>query len=171
MRIVVAALALAMLLAACSGSTKAPAARETGQAVGLEQAAIEAGVIRDPADTGLTGLYARDTDRLCVVPAADGYRIGAFVDYGDQLTCSGSGIATRSGESVHIVFDGAAGCSFDARFDGDRISFPGSLPDACQALCSRRASFAALSADQLSQSISEARAPRGPRGRLLCGGG
>ena len=38
--------------------------------------------------------------------------------------------------------DQRAGCSFDAKFDGDRIAFPGALPDACQKACSRRASLA-----------------------------
>lgn len=165
-----AALLAALLLAGCSQG-KAPAPPAAGTATGLEAAAIQAGVIPDPADTDITGLYARDTDRLCVVPGATAYRIGVFVDYGDQQSCGGSGTATRVGENVHIEIDGAEGCGFDAHFDGDRIQFPGRLPDACQKICSRRASLTALSVDRLSESVSEASTLRDGKGRLLCAAG
>jgi hypothetical protein len=157
----------AMMLAACSDAPQGE-----GNALApppdLETAAIERGLIRDPDDTDLTGLYARDTDRLCVVPADGAYRVGAFVDYGDNITCSARGKATRVGETMHIELGSGGGCSFDARFDGERIVFPGRVPDGCQALCSRRASFAALEVARLSESEAEASALRDPKGRSLC---
>ena len=162
-------LALLPLLMTCSPSpTKAPKAGPAGSAPDLESAAIAAGVIADPANTDITGLYARDTDRVCLVPSRLNYRIGAFVDYGDQQNCGGSGTVTRVGETLHISFDGAEGCDFDARFDSDRIVFPGRLPDACAKLCARRASFAALDVSRLSESVSEASTLRDGKGRLLC---
>ncbi|MEO5866338.1 MAG: hypothetical protein ABIS14_12565 [Sphingomonas sp.] len=166
------AAAIALLLAAgCSRQPTPGSATTDNGATGLEAAAIQAGVIPDPKDTDITGLYARDTDRICVVPSATAYRIGVFVDYGEQLSCGGSGTATRVGELLHVNFDGASGCSFDARFEGDRIVFPGRVPEACQTICVRRASIAGLAVDRLSASVSEASTLRDGRGKLLCASG
>jgi hypothetical protein len=164
-------LVMLLALAACSRGP-APAEKRTATpATGLEAAAIQAGVIPDPADTDITGLYARDTDRVCIVPGATAYRIGVYVDYGEQQNCGGSGTATRVGDTVHVQMDGAEGCSFDTRFEGDRLVFPGRVPDACKKVCSRRASMAALDVDRLSESVSEASTLRDAHGRLLCGNG
>ncbi|PTS88014.1 hypothetical protein DBR17_05170, partial [Sphingomonas sp. HMWF008] len=73
-----AALLAVLTLAACGrDDRKVPAATPTPQR--LEAAAIEAGIIPDPASTDITGLYARETDRVCIVPSATAYRIGIFV--------------------------------------------------------------------------------------------
>lgn len=126
--------------------------------------------MRDPSGRDVTGLYARDTDRVCVVPEGRAYRIGAFVDYGDGLSCAGSGRATRSGEVLRIELRGKGGiaCTFVAKFDGDRIVFPANLPDGCRRFCAPRASFAALNVERLSESAAEARALRGVDGTRLC---
>ena len=160
---------LLLMIAGCRDDpAKTPAAAATP--TGLEAAAIAAGVIPDPNNTDIAGLYARETDRVCIVPSATAYRIGVFVDYGDQQSCGGAGTVTRVGETLHLDFARAAGCSFDARFDGDRIVFPGRLPDACQQLCARRASIAGLDVSLLSGSVSEASTLRDGGGKLLCGG-
>ena len=168
-----AALAVMLLVAGCHRPPPAPNATAAPQ--GLEAAAIQAGVIPDPAGTDLTGLYAREADRVCVVPSATAYRIGVFVDVDEQQNCGGSGTVTRVGETLHITLDTAAtgnrACSFDARFEGDRIVFPGRLPEACQKICSRRASAAALDVARLSDSISEASTLRDAHGHLLCASG
>lgn len=158
---------IALLLAGCSRPPEGSDA--AGSPPDLETAAIGAGIIPDPKATDISGLFARDTDRICVVPAALDFRIGVFVDYGDQQSCSGSGKVTRVGETLHVTFDGDVGCTFDARFEGDRIVFPGRVPDACEKLCSRRASIAALDVRRLSDSVAEASTLRDLRGRLLCG--
>ena len=163
----IAALAAMLLLAACSGA-KAPRPVATGGPA-LEAAAIRAGVIDDPAAADLTGLYARDNDRLCVVPDGGAFRVGVALDYGDGQACSGSGSVARSGESLHIRFAAAPNCEFDARSEGDRILFPGALPDACQSLCSRRATMTGLIVDRLSESPSEAAALRDTAGHRPCG--
>ncbi|MGN6279396.1 MAG: hypothetical protein ACTHM8_11830 [Sphingomonas sp.] len=151
---------------ACHGSQPVPQA--TATPTGLEAAAIEAGIIDDPANTDPTGLYQRDRDRICVVPSARAFHIGLYVDYGDTYYCSGQGEATRAGETLHVDLASAPGCSFDAEFEGDRIVVPGRLPDACQKACSPRASLAGLSAERMSDSPSEAGALRDGKGRLLC---
>jgi hypothetical protein len=159
--------ASALLLTACHSSQ--PAQQST--APDLETAAIERGLVRNPSDTEIAGLYARDTDRICVVPDKQlGYRIGAFVDYGDRITCSSTGTVSRVGETLHVELGGEGDkCSFDARFDGEKISFPGALPDGCNKFCARRASFAGLEVTRLSESPAEAEAMRDANGKRLCG--
>lgn len=167
-----AVLALVPMLVTCSAPT--PPARQStdpARAPDLESAAITAGVIPDPTNTDITGLYARDTDRVCLVPTRLNYRIGVFVDYGDRQKCGGSGTVTRVGETLHVTFGEAPGCDFEARFEGDRIVFPGRLPEGCTKLCAQRASLAALDVTRLSDSVSEASTLRDGRGRLLCSGG
>jgi hypothetical protein len=160
--------AIALCLAACSNAESTR--RVEGKvAPDLETAAISAGVIPDPASADITGLYARDTDRVCIVPDRLNFRLGAFVDYGGTQSCSGTGSATRSGEALHVRFDHADGCEFDARYEGDRIVFPANLPAACQKLCTGRASLGALDVALLSNSPSEAAAMRNGKGTLLCG--
>jgi len=163
-------LMLLVLAAGCAREAGQPANSGTA-ATGLEAAAIEAGVIPDPNSTDIAGLYARDTDRVCVVPSATAYRVGVFVDYGDRISCGGSGTVTRAGEKLQLEFDNADGCSFEARFEGDRIIFPANLPHACEKLCARRASMAALDVTRLSDSVSEASTLRDGKGRLLCSSG
>lgn len=164
---------VALMLAACGrDDRKTPVAAPTPQ--GLEAAAIQAGVIPDPANTDITGLYARESDRICIVPSATAYRIGVFVDYDEQQNCGGAGTVTRDGETLHVSLgrgEGASDCRFDARFEGDRIVFPARLPDACQKICVGRASVAALDVNRLSESVSEASTLRDAKGRLLCAGG
>lgn len=162
----IAAVLLLTLLAACSGGTDG----NTATPQDLESAAIERGLVRNPEDTDLTGLYARDTDRVCVVQKGDSYRIGAFVDYGEGLSCTGTGTVTRSGETLAVTLTGKGGatCSFDARFDGDHIRFPATVPPECAKFCGPRASFAALDAERLSGSAAEARALRSAEGKRLC---
>ncbi len=169
MRIV--ALALLLGLAGCSSGGD-DAEQAPADPPPLETAAIERGIVRDPADTDVTGLYARDTDRVCVVKQGAGYRIGAFVDYGDRVSCTGTGTAARSGETLSIELKGKGGatCAFDAKFDGERITFPANVPDDCTKLCGPRASFAALEVERLSESAAEAAALRSAEGTRLCGG-
>ena len=157
---------LLLLLSACSGGDAPPNAAEPQD---LESAAVERGLVRDPRDTDVVGLYARDTDRVCIVRRDDGYRIGAFVDYGDRITCTGSGKLTRSGETLHIELGEGEACSFEARFDGEKIRFPGNMPDGCRQLCAQRASYAGLEVERLSESAAEAAALRDPAGKALCG--
>ncbi|NIJ18432.1 hypothetical protein FHS95_000101 [Sphingomonas naasensis] len=161
-----AALLLLLALGGCSGGQSGG----NGQAPqDLESAAIARGLVRDPDDSDLTGLYARDTDRICIVRTGSTYRIGAYVDYGDRITCSGSGTVERDGGRLRIALGKDGGCRFDAQYDGDHIKFPGVLPDACKPLCARRASFTGLEVTRLSESGAEAAAMRDAAGRRLCG--
>ena len=156
------ALAPLLLLAACGRA--APAPDTPGSR--LEAAAVARGLVAQQ-DAAVTGSWARDTDRLCVVPAGDAFRIGASVDYGEGQGCAASGTVRRAGKGLKVEL---GACRFDAGYDGERISFPAVLPAACDRFCRGRASLSALTVERLSESVSEAQTLRGPDGRLLCGG-
>lgn len=162
---VLVALAL-FALAGCSSKQDAADVASGGAGAKLEQAAIASGVIRDRASADLTGVYANDPERVCVVPAAQDFRIGVTLDYGEGQQCSAVGSLKRSGAALKV--DLGDGCAFDARFDGQGISFPGALPDACQKKCSGRATMAGLSVDTLSSSLSEATTLADAKGLALC---
>lgn len=155
---------LALMLAACDSTPSPPDNTPGGR---LEAAAIARGLVADPAKAGLTGVWASDTDRLCVVPDGKGLRIGASVDYGEGQACAASGNVDRNGDRLKFTL---GDCKFDARFDGERIVLPAELPQACARACSGRASLTALAVERLSESVSEAASLRGPNGKLLCGG-
>ena len=158
--------ALLLLLAGCDRAPTVVANDSPGAR--LEAAAVAQGLVADPARATLVGSWARDTDRLCVTGNEGGeQRIGAVVEYGEGQGCSASGTVRRSGERLRVAM--GRDCRFDARFDGERISFPPRLPVGCEALCSGRASLAALTVERLSASASEAATLRGRGGLLLCG--
>jgi hypothetical protein len=141
--------ALFAALAVLAGCHAPQSPQQQATPTGLEAAAIQAGIIPDPASTDITGLYAREADRVCIVPSATAYRIGVTIDYDDSERCSGSGVVTRDGETLHVSFDAPRSSS------------------GCR--CQDRASIAGLALDRLSDSVSEAATLRGPRGKLLCG--
>ncbi|PCD03227.1 hypothetical protein COC42_02070 [Sphingomonas spermidinifaciens] len=154
----------ALALAGCGD--RAPKA--ASNAVSLEAAARSRGLVVDPADAPLTGLYARDSDRLCLVEQGGAARIGVVSDYGEGLACAATGVARRSGDSLSIELGATGDCTFTAQFDGERIVFPARLSDGCRRFCGPRASLSAFSVERLSASASEASALRDPQGRLLC---
>lgn len=154
-------------LAGCSGESGSVTAAQAS--TDLERAAIARGLVRDPAEMRLAGLYARDTDRVCIRPREGGdARIGAFVDYGDGITCSGVGTVRQEGETLHVTLGQPGACAFDARFDGAAIRFPGTVPVGCAALCAKRALLSGLEVTLLSESDAEAAALRDAGGRRLC---
>lgn len=164
---IVRPLAVALLLAS-SACDKGPSATAASAAAGdaLERAAIGAGIVADPATLDPVGAYLSDTDRICVTPEGDGYRVGASVDYGEQQGCVARG-ALSGREALRIDF--GDGCRFDGRFDGERITFAATMPRACERRCTGRATLATVTAPLLSGSVTEARAMRALDGEPLCG--
>ena len=157
------ALLLALTLGGCGTEPSNAVAASPGAR--LEAAAQTAGIVSDP-NAPLQGSWARDTDRVCVVGTGKTSRVGVSVDYGEDQTCAASGTVSRSGDVLKLAF---GACTFDARFDGDRIVFPAEVPAACESLCTGRASLAAVTVDRLSESRSEAATLRSSGGKLLCG--
>jgi hypothetical protein len=159
----VAVLAL-LMLAGCGGG-----ASEENAGAQLEAAAIARGVIADPASLRVVGAYGRGADRMCVAEIDGGLKVGVDVAYGGDLGCTARGTAKQDGEDIDITLDGAEGCRFTARFDGDALALPGRLPEACATFCDAPASLAGLTVDRLSDAAAEVRAMRGQQGSLLCG--
>lgn len=158
-----ALLATALLLIGCNRDGP-PVAPTPGAR--LEAAAIRAGLVPDPERRSVVGSWSRGNDRVCVVPGASGAeRVGVLLDYGEGNGCVGSGTVRRSGETLAIDL---GACRVNARFDGERITFPAQLDPACDGLCRGNATLAALSIEQVSASAAEAATLRAPSGRLLC---
>lgn len=161
-----AALALALLLAACSGQS--PVGNEASAGAALERAARGSGMVSDPSRVVPTGVYGSGEDKVCLVPQGkDRYRIGASVDLGEQQRCAGRGIA-RGREKLDVRL--AEGCEFVASVDGDTIAFPALLPGACDTMCEGRTTLAALGVARLSDSVAEATRVVGSDGEPLCAG-
>ncbi len=156
------ALLLALVLGGCGREPSQTVADSAGAR--LEAAAETAGIVPDP-NAPLQGSWARDTDRVCVVGTEKTAWIGVSVDYGEDQGCAASGTVERSGDALKLAF---GACKFDAKFDGDRIVFPADIPQACESLCSGRASLAAVTVDRISESRSEASTLRSSAGKLLC---
>ena len=153
-----------VVLLVLSGCDREPAPPPSAGAR-LERAAVAAGLVADPALASIAGIWARDTDRMCIVPAGTETRVGVVIDYGEGQTCAASGAVERRGGTLKLRL---GECRFDARFDGERIAFPAELPLACAAVCTGRATLAAVEVERLSGSVSEAATLRSPRGRSLC---
>ncbi len=155
-------LLLAFVLGGCGQAPGNAVADSAG--VRLEAAAETAGIVPNPNAT-LQGSWSRDTDRVCVVGTGRTARMGVSVDYGEDQGCAASGQVERAGDVLKVAF---GTCKFEARFDGARISFPADMPEACESLCTGRATLAAITVDRLSESRSEASTLRSPKGKLLC---
>lgn len=158
------ALATLLLLTAC-GQGSGGGDDKAGEK--LETASIAAGLVADPAAAPLDGIWSRDTDRMCILPAGSGpaRRIGVMLDYGEGQGCTAIGTMERSGAALKLTL---GACRFTARFDGDSIQFPAMLPSACNAFCTGRATLSALNVERISASVAEAQALRSPNGTMLC---
>ncbi|WP_231727508.1 MULTISPECIES: hypothetical protein [unclassified Sphingomonas] len=158
-------IALAGLVSGCGGGEgQGATAADAGAAI--EAAAIRQGLVPPPGVANPVGVFVRETDRVCVVPAGDRYRIGVTIDYGDGIGCTARGTVAQSGSALRIEL---GDCAFDARIEGEEIAFPARIPTGCAALCRGRASLSALRVQRLSDAPAEAQLLRDPRGRLLCG--
>lgn len=159
-------LVLALLGLAGCGREAAPPGRGDTPGDRLERAAVAAGAVVPDGAREPLGVYARESDRVCVVPAGSGKRLGATTAFSDGQACSASGPAVLKDGALEARF--APGCTISIKVEGDRLVFPAEVPAACDALCTGRATLAALDVAQLSDSLSEASALSDPRGRPLC---
>lgn len=93
--------------------------------------------------TSLTGLFesaAGETrNQLCMVQGEGSARFGMVVWGGNLHSCSGTGTATRSGDTLTLAMAGDSTCSIEARMEGDTITLPATLPEGCAYYCGARA--------------------------------
>lgn len=171
-------LGVCLMLAGCSETR---AGDDEAAVTPLDAAAIEAGVIADPDIIDLSGSFAdtsgTGSDAFCARGnRRDGYAVGVLVSFGGSSQCEGQGRAALSGEQARISLtrnssgDAVDDCSFLARFDGSALALAGSLPAACQAVCSPRASLAGASFALVETGDRAAGATRGRTIKRLCGG-
>ena len=166
---------LGLLLPACQAPAEAPKepAATVVQSGGLERAAIESGVIADPAHVSPVGLFQRrheaGTDRLCVLPdTGRHFRFGVEAIFGRDEHCRGSGTARRAGDKLILQFSGAPRCIIVAQYDGDRIAMPGVVDMNCARLCDGRGSLEGVSLPRLASDAAAALAAHSRENDALC---
>lgn len=144
-------LAALLVLAGCNRGEPAGGVLGGGAGSELEAAAIERGVVIDAESSEPMGFYERShtsgSDGFCLMPEilnkpGAKYSFGVSISFGTDLYCEGRGTAIRDGANLALTFDDAAGCAFDATYEGDAIKLAGTVPDACKQLCSPRGTFA-----------------------------
>ena len=86
-------------------------------------------------------------------------------DASEGQGCTAIGTMERSGSALKLTL---GSCRFTARFDGDAIQFPATLPSTCNAFCTGRATLSALNVERISASVAEAQALRSANGTALC---
>lgn len=175
--------AASVCLGAClvlAGCSETRAGDDEAAVTPLDAAAIEAGVITDPHSIDLAGSFAdtggTGSDAFCARGSREqGYSVGVLVTFGGSSQCEGQGRAALSGEQARISLTRTAtgeavdDCSFTARFDGSGLALAGSLPSACQAVCSARASLAGASFALVEPGDGAAGKTRGRAIARLCG--
>lgn len=169
-------LAVLLLLAACQrGGAPSSSAigTEASSTTGLEQAAIQSGVIADASRMSPVGLYQRSheagRDALCVIPGKAGnFRFGAEASFGDEENCRGEGTARRAGDKLILTFSGGDHCIIVAQYDGDQLSLPGVVDMKCTEICRGRGSLEGVSFPRITNDAASALRANDAKGKPLC---
>jgi hypothetical protein len=126
-----------------------------------------------PQTATLTGLYESGSppsrNRMCMVERGGSARFGLVAWTGATESCSGSGSATRSGNTLRLTMQGDEACTFDARIEGTGVTFPGSLPAGCSYYCSRGGRLAGATFDKTGGAEADAQRAEDLAGDKLCG--
>lgn len=132
----------------------------------LERAARAAGMVADPDEVAVAGVFQADGDLACLLPRnGQDNLIGLSVDYGEGQHCVARGTAAGSGR---LSVDLGEACRFTAQLEAERLVVPATLPRGCEAFCVGRATLAAMGVARLSSATAEAARVRGADGKLLC---
>lgn len=152
------------LLAGCSDGD--------GQPDG-NQAAVPAGAAETTDLTRLTGLYeggaAATPNQMCVVERRRERRFGLVVWGGNLHSCSGTGIATRDGDTLRLAMAGDEACTIDAAIDGATVTLPDAIPEGCAYYCGARATLAGATFTQKGTTDEDAVKAKDLVGEPLCG--
>jgi hypothetical protein len=152
-----------LLLTACSGGQNRNGNAQAPQ--DLESAAIERGLVRDPDDSDLTGTLCPRHRPDLRRPEGLGYRIGAYVDYGDRITCSGTGTVEPQREALISSLATRTIAISTRIIDGDHIKFPGRSPKGARNSARAAPPTPGLEVARLSESVAEATAMRDASGK------
>ena len=155
-------LLLPLLLAACNAQDGVANNAAPTTASGPADPALPAAPAGTPVQTStLTGLYesgpAGRRNQMCVVErAAAPARFGLVVWGAGEQGCSGAGEIVRQGSALRLTMAGDEACTFEARIEGMRVSFPAALPTGCAYYCSRGAGLANASFNKTGGSAGDA---------------
>ncbi len=134
---------LTLALAACGDNTSTESGNDIGSA--LDRQAIQAGIMPDPDDIEFAGRFETrselGTDKFCAVESGDDFDVGFMSNSGPDSKCEGRGTAIVEGEKIRVTLSGKTECTFDARYDGIELRFPGALEADCASYCTPRANF------------------------------
>ena len=126
-----------------------------------------------PQTATLTGLYesgaAPQRNQMCAVDAGGRARFGLVVWSSPNESCSGNGIATRTGNTLRLIMQGDEACTIDARIEGTRVAFPPNVPAGCAYYCSRGGRLAGAAFDKTGGTEADAARAQDLIGDRLCG--
>ncbi|MEO1044825.1 MAG: hypothetical protein AAFX04_05235 [Pseudomonadota bacterium] len=170
---------LCLIISGClivSGCGVGSGDKTGGEGSSLDDAAIAAGVIVDPAALDLQGLYENDTglgsDRFCAIRRDDGsYQVGLLAVFGANSQCEATGEASMAQGQVTMRLtdgEGKNSCILEARFDGAELQIAGIVEDDCASMCSPRASFAGVEIPLIDDSADAALRAKGRDIESLC---
>jgi hypothetical protein len=121
----------------------------------------------------LTGLYESGTppqrSQMCIVEAGGRARFGIVVLSSASESCSGNGVAVRSGDGLRLSMQGDEACTIEARIEGTRVAFPAQLPAGCAYYCSRGARLGGAAFDKTGGTEADAARAEDLAGDRLCG--
>ena len=141
-----------------------PAAERAGKASPRPKAA--------PSTERLTGLYeggaGAQKNQLCVVEKGREAEFGLIVWGGNLHSCSGAGIAVRSGERLTLRMTGDETCTIEASLKDGTIALPATLPTGCAYYCGARASLAGATFSRVGRTEAEAKKATDIAGDPLC---
>jgi hypothetical protein len=135
-----------MVLAACGDNASSVLGGNNDVGTQLDEAAIEAGIMPNPDEIEFAGRFETrselGTDKFCAVAnGSKQFNIGFLSVSGPESKCEATGLASVDGEKVKITLSGDGNCTFDARYDGIELRFPGAVDEGCDTYCTPRASF------------------------------
>jgi hypothetical protein len=158
------------LVAACGAMDQGTQNQSGGDGAAVNEAATPrpAG-----ASSGLTGLYEGQTgvttDQLCFVDRGRDVQFGLVIWGANMHSCSGSGKAVRSGDTLRLEMAGDETCRIEAKMEGGVITLPDNVPDGCSYYCGARAQLTGASFTRKGSSAADAAKAKDLAGDPLCG--
>jgi hypothetical protein len=150
--------ALLLLLAGCNRTDPAPD-QGNGPAPVASESSRDSSAPRAAAG-GLTGLYeggaGAQKNQLCLVEKGRETEFGLIVWGGNLHSCSGAGVAVRSGERLSLRMTGDETCTIEATLKDGKVTLPATLPTGCAYYCGARASLAGATFERSGDDVKKA---------------
>ena len=123
----------------------------------------------------LTGLYeggsGEQRDQMCILDRGTGNARFGLVTWGaNQSSCSGEGVAVRSGDTLRLTMEGDETCVLEAQIDGGNVQFPAQAGPGCSYYCGAGATLAGLTLEKTGGTAEDAMRATDLVGDPLCAG-